>query len=1107
MTRGKAQRARARSRLAGGEPRAWVGEFLETRWLLAVASFPGNAAPPDLNLDDVPAQTVRAGQLLDFNLLSAGGVVTDLDGEGQPTGDTIHLVLDPDIGMDTPEGASITRTGQFRWTPTAAQIGQHTIVVIAVDAGVPALADAETFVIEVLAGNSPPSFTLQQEATANEDAGAVSVPNFATDISAGAGDDGQSVQFEITGNTNAALFAEGGAPAISPTGELTFTPAANAFGEATITVVLKDDGGTQNGGSDTSPPQQFTITINPVNDAPSFTAVDPPAVLEGAGQQSATVASDISPGPGETGQALTFEIVENSNPDLFTSLPVIDASGTITYTADPERAGQAVLTVRLKDDGGVENGGVDASATQQITIVITAVNDAPSFTLSGDPPSIREDQDELQTVADFASNIAPGPAGAVDEANQQLTFQTSVVSTTGNLAFAEGPSIDPTTGDLTYRIVAGTSGAATIQVILQDDGGTENGGDDSSEPQSFQIVVSSNTPPDLAPVADQDATVGEQIEIPVSASDADGDGLTFSLDPSSPASAVIEQTGPTTAVIRWTPTAEETGPATFRVIVTDDGQPPKADQEEFVVTVAGGQLQTDLSIAASGGRTHAAFEQAVTYTIVVANNGAEAANDAQVNVSFGSQLTGIAWTSVTEGGAVAGASGSDTLADTVDLPAGATVTYNVTGFMAPAIAGNQASHAFVTVRASVETPAGLQDSDLSDNTVTDSDLIALSATSGGDGDGQFSAGQAQSEAESLDAALADFDGDGDQDVIVVGQGIRVLINQGGQQAGNAGEFADNGQDLSTAGGAAVAAGDLDNDGDQDAFVVGAAGASAWFNDGPTTPGQFTQSDQTLNDSAGHAVGLADFDGDGDLDAAVLGASGGVLWINQGGTQNGQLGEFVASSQDLTATAGLDGAIGDLDGDGDLDAFLAGASGGGVALNQGGGQGGAIGQFAQSSQDLSAVAGLDVSLGDLDSDGDLDAFVVGDGGAQVWLNDGAGQFTETSQDLAAAVGQRVVLGDLDGDGDLDAAVVDVGGVRVLINQGGDQAGTAAEFSPLGDPFAPAANASPLADLDGDGDLDLFVASGGADQVWLNEPPAPSELSAEAVDAVFGQDSPA
>ena len=94
--------------------------------------------------------------------------------------------------------------------------------------------------------NQQPTFTKGPDQTVNENAGAQTVNPWATAISAGAGDSGQTVNFQVTNNTNAALFSAG--PAVSPTGVLTYTPATNQFGSATITLVLKDNGGTANGG-------------------------------------------------------------------------------------------------------------------------------------------------------------------------------------------------------------------------------------------------------------------------------------------------------------------------------------------------------------------------------------------------------------------------------------------------------------------------------------------------------------------------------------------------------------------------------------------------------------------------------------------------------------------------------------------------------------------------------------------------------------------------------------------------------------------------------------------------------------------------------------------
>ena len=101
-------------------------------------------------------------------------------------------------------------------------------------------------------------------------------------------------------------------------------------------------------------------------------------------------------------------------------------------------------------------------------------------------------------------------------------------------------------------------------------------------------LVSDNRAPDLAPIDDEEAQVGAPLEINVSATDPDGDVLTFQLDEdNSPASATIEQLTNNTAVVRWTPTANDgPGPFSFRVIVVDDGIPALSDQEAFEVTLA-----------------------------------------------------------------------------------------------------------------------------------------------------------------------------------------------------------------------------------------------------------------------------------------------------------------------------------------------------------------------------------------------------------------------------------------------------------------------------------------------------------------------------------------
>jgi hypothetical protein len=120
--------------------------------------------------------------------------------------------------------------------------------------------------ITVIPVNDAPSFTPGPNQTVNQGDPAQSVPNWATNISVGppnegAGFEGQTVSFEITGNSNPSLFSVG--PAISPDGTLTYTPDPTQSGSATIKVRLRDSGGTANGGIETSGEATFTITVNP----------------------------------------------------------------------------------------------------------------------------------------------------------------------------------------------------------------------------------------------------------------------------------------------------------------------------------------------------------------------------------------------------------------------------------------------------------------------------------------------------------------------------------------------------------------------------------------------------------------------------------------------------------------------------------------------------------------------------------------------------------------------------------------------------------------------------------------------------------------------------
>ena len=355
---------------------------------------------------------------------------------------------------------------------------------------------------------------------------------------------------------------------------------------------------------------------------------------------------------------------------------------------------------------------------------------------------------------------------------------------------------------------------------------------------------------------------------------------------------------------------------------------------------------------------------------------------------------------------------------------------------------------------------------------------------------------------SRDVSLGDLDADGDLDVFVANftQANRVWINQGGSQGGTLGTFVDSSQTLGTAQSTAVSLGDVDGDGDTDALIANSNEADrVWINQGGSqsgSAGTFSDSGQILGTTTSLDVAVGDLDGDGDLDALFADYAGNRVWINQGGAQNGTAGTFSDSGQGLGTFPSYGISLGDLDADGDLDAFVANNGGNRIWINQGLAQGGVPGTFGDSNQSLGTSKSYGAVLGDLDGDGDLDAFVANDGQPNhLWINQGgtqggtAGTFSDGAQSLGSFNSSELSLGDLDGDGDLDAFVVNAAaqGNRVWVNQGGAQGGSAGTFSDGSQSLGTFTSSSTsLGDVDGDGDLDAFVTNRNeGNRIWLNQ----------------------
>ncbi len=256
---------------------------------------------------------------------------------------------------------------------------------------------------------------------------------------------------------------------------LIYTPSADYFGTDYFKYNVTD-------GTITSIIAMVSITVTPVNDAPTFTLPSHNiTVLEDARQQIVNnFATGISRGPlNERSQGLRFTL-ENNNPSLFRIQPYMTVLGRLIFMPAKDANGSATVTVKLKDTAGTANGGVD-EVTDTFTIDVTPVNDTPTIKL-GRSLIVNEDCGP-QTFVGWATGISAGPE---NESSQSININ---ISTDNDSLFATPPSINLNDGTLTFEPAENANGYANVFVYVEDDGGTANGAIDRTPTKTFRITV------------------------------------------------------------------------------------------------------------------------------------------------------------------------------------------------------------------------------------------------------------------------------------------------------------------------------------------------------------------------------------------------------------------------------------------------------------------------------------------------------------------------------------------------------------------------------------------------------------------------------------------
>ena len=395
-----------------------------------------------------------------------------------------------------------TTTGALTGTPPAADAGQSTISITASDGSLQA---SLTFALTVVApANRMPTIS-------GNGSGALLVGQAYTFTPAASDPDGDGLTFAVTGKPAWAAFD-------AATGRLSGTPGANDVGTSNVTISVSDGSLQASIGfaivvSTTPPPPP------PANRAPTIAGNGAATVTTGQAYSFTPTASDPD------GNALTFAISGRPSWATFST-----TTGRLQGTPGVGNVGTSTVTIAVSD------GSLSASITFAITV--TSGNRAP--TISGNAA-------QSATVGQ-AFSFTPT---ASDPDGNPLTFTSS--------ARPAWLSFNASNGSLGGTPAAGNVGASTITITVSD------GSLSNSLTVTVTVAAAANRAPTISGNGTRTVNVGQAYSFTPTASDPDGNPLTFSATGRPAWLALNTATGALTG----TPAAGDVGTHTVTLTVSD----------------------------------------------------------------------------------------------------------------------------------------------------------------------------------------------------------------------------------------------------------------------------------------------------------------------------------------------------------------------------------------------------------------------------------------------------------------------------------------------------------------------------------------------------------
>ncbi len=574
-----------------------------------------DAAPNTLTFDvttvnDAPVNVVPGAQTVavDIPLTISGLSITDVDGnlttvQLSVTNGTLDVTLNGaaiitsgGIGTSTVTlsgtQADINATlGSLSYQGNSLFTGTDTLTVRSTDGN--GATDTDTVAITVL--NNAPTNVLPGPQTVTEDTPLAISGLSVTDA------DGNltSVQLSVSHGTLALTLSGGAMISAGSTGSgsvtvsgtqadlnatlasLIYQGQSNYTGADTLTITSIDSTGT----SDTD---SVSITVTPVNDAPTDLTLSNNSVVEHA--TNGTTVGMLNPSDADAGDTFTYQLTDNVGGRFAvnaTTGQITVADGSLLHS---EVVSSHDVTIRVTDSGGL-------TYDKTFTINLTDINEAPSdLTLSGN------------TIVENATNgsVVGTVSGTDLDTGDSLTYsftdsaggRFAINSSTGQITVADGSLLN-------YE--SATSHSVTVRV-------TDSGGLTYDETFTINLTNVNETPTDLAPSTNsvvEHATNGTTVGTVTPIDPDSGDTFTYQLiDTAGGRFAIDSATGQITVANSTLLDYESATSHSVTVRVTDSGG--VTYDETFTINLTNvNEGPTDLSLSAQ-----TVLENASTGTVV-----------------------------------------------------------------------------------------------------------------------------------------------------------------------------------------------------------------------------------------------------------------------------------------------------------------------------------------------------------------------------------------------------------------------------------------------------------------------------------------------------------